>query len=113
MLVPGAPAAHPFGWSVADEESQLSVWAEEASPLLISTDLTTLTPAELAALENPDIIAIDQSGSQAATAVTSASGNIEAVVKNADGGRAVLFANLGTGTRYRHLHAVSARDQHA
>ena len=98
MLVPGAPAAHPFGWSVADEESQLSVWAEEASPLLISTDLTTLTPAELAALENPDIIAIDQSGSQAATAVTSASGNIEAVVKNADGGRAVLFANLGTGT---------------
>lgn len=96
MLVPGAPAAHPFGWSLADEQSQLSVWAEEASPLLISTDLTTLTPAELAALKNPDIIAIDQSGSQAATAVTS--GHIEAVVKPADDGTAVLFANLGTGT---------------
>ena len=95
MLVPGAPAAHPFGWSLADEQSQLSVWAEEASPLLISTDLTTLTPAELAALKNPDIIAIDQSGSQAATAVTS--GHIEAVVKPFDGGTAVLFANLGTG----------------
>lgn len=98
MLVPGTPVAHPFGWSLADEQSQLSVWAEEASPLLISTDLTTLTPAELAALENPDIIAIDQSGSQPATAVTSASGNIEAVFKSADGGTAVLFANLGTGT---------------
>jgi len=51
-----------------------------------------------AALENPDIIAIDQSGSQPATAVTSASGNMEAVFKSADGGTAVLFANLGTGT---------------
>jgi alpha-galactosidase len=96
MLVPGTPAAHPFDWSLTDEESQLSVWAEEASPLLISTNLTTLTSAELAALKNPDIIAIDQSGSQAATAVTS--GHIEAVVKPFDGGTAVLFANLGTGT---------------
>ena len=96
MLVPGTPAAHPFDWSLTDEESQLSVWAEEASPLLISTNLTTLTSAELAALKNPDIIAIDQSGSQAATAITS--GHIEALFKKADGGTAVLFANLGTGT---------------
>jgi alpha-galactosidase len=98
MLVPGAPTAHPFGWSLADEQSQLSVWAEEASPLLISTNLTTLTPEELAALKNPHIIAIDQSGSQPATGVTGAGGNMEAVFKPADGGTAVLFANLGTGT---------------
>lgn len=98
MLVPGTPSAHPFGWSLTDEESQLSVWAEEASPLLISTDLTTLTAAELAALKNPDIIAIDQSGSQPATAITSATGDIEAVFKSFDGGVAVLFANLGSGT---------------
>jgi alpha-galactosidase len=96
MLVPGTLAAHPFGWSLTDEQSQLSVWAEEASPLLISTDLTTLTPDELNALKNPDIITIDQSGSQPATAVTSADGRIEAVFKNADGGTAVLFANLNT-----------------
>jgi alpha-galactosidase len=98
MLVPGTPATHPFGWSLADDESQMSVWAEEASPLLISTDLTTLTPGELAALTNPDIIAIDQSGAQPAAAVTSANGNMEAVFKKADGGTAVLIANLGTGT---------------
>ncbi|HEX4832004.1 MAG TPA: glycoside hydrolase family 27 protein [Trebonia sp.] len=96
MLVPGSPAAHPFGWSLANEQSQLSVWAEEASPLLISTNLTTLTAAELAALKNPDIIAIDQSGSQPATAITS--GHIEAVIKPADGGTALLLANLGTGS---------------
>jgi alpha-galactosidase len=96
MLVPGTPAAHPFGWTLADEQSQLSAWAEEASPLLISTDLTTLTSSELAALKNPDIIAIDQSGSQPATAITS--GSVEAVVKQGDGGQAVLFANTGTGS---------------
>jgi alpha-galactosidase len=96
MLVPGTPAAHPFGWSLADEQSQLSVWAEEASPLLISTDLPTLTPAELAALKNPDIIAIDQSGSQPATAVTS--GHVEALIKKTGNGEAVLLANLGTGS---------------
>lgn len=96
MLVPGTVAAHPFGWSLADEESQLSVWAEEASPLLISTDLTTLTPDELNALKNPDIIAIDQSGSQPSTAITSPDGRIEAVFKPTDGGTAVLFANLDT-----------------
>jgi alpha-galactosidase len=93
-LLTGTPAAHPFGWSLADQQSQLSVWAEEASPLLISSDLTTLTPDELAALKNPHIIAIDQSGTQAATSVMS--GNVEAVYKKADGGTAVLFANLGT-----------------
>lgn len=98
MLVPGTPVAHPFGWSLTDEESQLSVWAEEASPLLISTDLTTLTSSELAALKNPDIIAIDQSGSQPSAAITSASGNMEAVFKSVGGGMAVLFANLGAGT---------------
>jgi alpha-galactosidase len=95
MLVPGTPAAHPFRWSLAGMQSQLSVWAEQSSPLLISTDLTTLTPDELAALKNPDIIAIDRSGSQPSTALIS--GHIEAAIKNADGGQAVLFANLGTG----------------
>ena len=96
MLVPGTPAAHPFDWTLADEQSQLSVWAEEASPLLVSTDLTTLTSDELSAMENPDIIAIDQSGSQPSTAITS--GNIEAVFKQTSIGTAVLFANLGTGS---------------
>jgi hypothetical protein len=59
-------------------------------PLHAFAELTTLTPDELIALKNPDIIAIDQSGSQPSTAVTS--GSIEAVIKSADGGTAALFA---------------------
>lgn len=101
MLVPGRQTAMPFDWSLKEEQSQLSVWAEEASPLLISTDLSTLTPAELAALENPAVISIDQSGAQAAKTVTS--GHIEALVKHADGGLAVLLANLGRGSASGHF----------
>ena len=93
MLVPGNPAAHPFRWTLAEEETQMSVWAQEASPLLISADIGVLSPAELAALENQHMIAIDQSGRQASVFRTV--NHVEAVIKQADGGTAVLFANLG------------------
>ena len=90
MVAPAMPAS---GWSRGDLQSQLSVWAEEASPLLVSANLAALTPAELTDLKNPKMIAIDQSGSQAAIAVMS--DRIEALVKGADGGAAVLLVNLG------------------
>jgi alpha-galactosidase len=48
------------GLSLTEEQSQFTLWAEMASPLLLSTDLSTLTPAELAVVGNPDIIAVDQ-----------------------------------------------------
>jgi alpha-galactosidase len=101
MLVPGKQKAMPFDWSLQEEQSQLSVWAEEASPLLISADLSTLTTAELAALKNPHMLAIDQSGAQASKAVTS--GHVEAVAKEADGGLAILLVNLGAGTARGHF----------
>jgi alpha-galactosidase len=89
-------SAHPFSWTLAEQQSQLSVWAMEASPLIISTDLTALTTDELAILKNPDMLAVNQSGTQAASAVVV--GNMEYVFKGADGGMAVLLVNLGTGT---------------
>jgi alpha-galactosidase len=101
MIVPGKQKAMPFDWSLQEEQSQLSVWAEEASPLLISADLSTLTPVELAALKNPHMLAIDQSGAQASKAVIS--GHVEAVVKQADAGRAILLVNLGAGTAKGHF----------
>jgi alpha-galactosidase len=96
MILPGKQAAMPFDWTLQEQQSQLSVWAVEASPLLMSTDIAKLTLAELDSLKNPHMIAIDQSGAQAAKAVVS--GYIEAVMKpDPEGGMAVLFANLGTG----------------
>jgi len=94
MVAPNFPAS---GWTLADLYNQLSVWAMEASPLLISADIGALPPAALAALKNPHMIAIDQSGEQCSTAIMDA--DIEALMKpHPEGGVAVLFVNLGTDT---------------
>jgi alpha-galactosidase len=94
MLIPGPVTAHHFGWTLAQEQSQLAVWSMEASPLILSTNVPRLTPAELAPLKNPDIIAVDQSGAQAA--LGGLTGSVRYLFKSADGGVAVLLANTGT-----------------
>jgi alpha-galactosidase len=96
MLVPGPVSAHRFNFTVADEESQLAVWAMEASPLILSTNVPELTPAELAPLKNRDMIAVDQSGAQASH--YGMTGTVWYVYKRADGGMAVLLANASPGT---------------
>ena len=94
MIAPAFPAS---GWTLNDLCNQLSVWAMEASPLLISADLGALSPAALDTLKNPHMIAIDQSGEQCSTVIMSE--NIEALMKpDPAGGIAVLFVNLGPGT---------------
>lgn len=95
MIAPNFPAS---GWTLADLHNQLSVWAMEASPLLISADIGALPAAALAALKNPHMIAIDQSGEQCSTVIMN--GDIEALMKpHPEGGIAALFVNLGTDTR--------------
>jgi alpha-galactosidase len=99
MVAPAFPAS---GWTLADLQNQLSVWAMEASPLLISADIGALPPAALAALKNPQMIALDQSGEQCSTVVMT--GDIEALAKpDPEGGIAVLFVNLGTGAAAGHF----------
>jgi alpha-galactosidase len=94
MIASNFPAS---GWTLADLHNQLSVWAMEASPLLISADIAALPPAALAALKNPHMIAIDQSGEQCAKVIMNA--HIQALMKpDPYGGIAVLFVNLGPGT---------------
>ena len=94
MVAPNFPAS---GWTLEDLHNQLSVWAMEASPLLISADIAALPPAALEALKNPHMIAIDQSGQQCSTVIMN--GNIEALLKpDPQGGIAVLFVNLGPET---------------
>lgn len=48
------------GLTPDEMQSQMSLWAIMAAPLISSTDLTKITPAALAILSNPDVIAIDQ-----------------------------------------------------
>ncbi len=94
MLIPGPVTAHHFGWTVQQEQSQLAVWSMEASPLILSTNIPQLTPAELAPLKNPDMLAVDQSGAQASR--SGLNGYVRYLFKPADGGVAVLLANTGT-----------------
>jgi alpha-galactosidase len=94
MVAPNFPAS---GWTLADLHNQLSVWAMEASPLLISADIGALPPPALDALKNPHMIAIDQSGEQCSAVIMNA--DIEALMKpHPEGGVAVLFVNLGSDT---------------
>lgn len=57
MLATGNPK---FNWTVAEQQTQMSIWAELASPLLVSTDLTNMSAATKQILSNQDVIAVDQ-----------------------------------------------------
>ncbi|WP_348263280.1 alpha-galactosidase [Telmatobacter sp. DSM 110680] len=55
MMVVGMP-----GLTDAQSRVHMSLWAISAAPLLAGADLTTLSPATLATLTNPEVIAVDQ-----------------------------------------------------
>jgi alpha-galactosidase len=90
VLLAGNPN---YGWTDAQAVSQMSIWAELASPLIVSTDITTLSPALVADLKNPQMIAIDQSGKQARE-VTSQGPVIAAAKPDPLGGTALLLVNM-------------------
>lgn len=50
------------GLTPAERQTQLSLWALGASPLLLGTDLTHLDALDLAYLKNTAVIAVDQDG---------------------------------------------------
>lgn len=50
------------GISPAERQTQLSLWALGASPLILGVDLTHLDPADLKLLNNTAVLAVDQDG---------------------------------------------------
>ena len=48
------------GLTTDEISSQMSLWAMMASPLISSTDVSKLTPAQVGVLGNADVIAVDQ-----------------------------------------------------
>jgi alpha-galactosidase len=96
-----------LGLSDAQFQTQFSMWAMLAAPLMVSVNLSTLSPPSLATLTNPQMIAIDQDkkGRQgvqvapAAVASTPASANGEAWIKPLEHGKyAVALLNIGDST---------------
>lgn len=50
------------GLTLPERQTQLSLWALAASPLILGADLTSLDPTDLGLLKNRDVISADQDG---------------------------------------------------
>jgi alpha-galactosidase len=91
------------GMSAAQFRSQFSMWAMLAAPLMVSDDLTKISSASLQAVENTEVIAVDQdpAGVQGTLLSTSSSGNGQVWVKPlSDGSRAVALLNRGSSATF-------------
>ncbi|MEV6728327.1 MULTISPECIES: ricin-type beta-trefoil lectin domain protein [unclassified Streptomyces] len=95
FLIAGAP-----GLTAAESRSQVGLWAMMAAPFILSSDVSKLTPAGLAALGNTDLIALDQDPMGRQGAVLSANATFEVLARPlANGDRAVAVLNRSAGTR--------------
>jgi alpha-galactosidase len=85
------------GLDGAQFKAQLSMWAMVAAPLMVSDNLTTVSPASLRALENSEVLAIDQDPAGIQGRLLSTSGEGQVWVKPLYGGqRAVALFNVGS-----------------
>jgi alpha-galactosidase len=85
------------GMSSAQFRTQLSMWAMLAAPLMISDDLTKIGRASLAAVQNTEVITIDQDPRGVQGTLVSSSGNGQVWGKPlTDGSRALALLNRGS-----------------
>jgi len=85
------------GMSATQFRSQLSMWAMLAAPLMISDNLTKISHASLEAVQNTEVIAIDQDPGGVQSTLLSSSANAQVWVKPLiDGARAVALLNRGS-----------------
>jgi len=85
------------GMSAAQFRSQLSMWAMLAAPLMISDNLLEISRASLAAVQDEEVLAVDQDPAGAQGTLLSSSGEGQVWVKPLAGGqRAVALLNRGS-----------------
>jgi len=86
------------GLTDAEQQSQMSLWALGASPLILGTDLTKLNATELGYLKNGRVLAVDQDAIDASRIVNN--GNQQVYSKKEKDGSVVigLFNYSGTGS---------------
>lgn len=89
MLVAGSSNVSPI-----EQQTQFTLWSEMAAPLLISTNLDTISPTALSILSNKDVIAVDQDPlAEQGTVVASGNGYDVLSKPLAGGDRAVVLFN--------------------
>jgi len=95
-LIPMRPLSGG-GLELTQEESttQLVMWAEMASPLIVGSDPRTLPQSMIDTLDNPEIIGVDQDplDIQGVRVATSATGDVYSKVLSGNGQRAVVLLN--------------------
>ena len=85
------------GMSATQFRTQFSMWSMLAAPLMISDNLTKIGPSSLTAVQNSEVIAIDQDPGGVQATLLATSGNGQVWVKPLVGGsRAVALLNRGT-----------------
>ena len=107
------------GSSRLEYTSEFSLWAEMSAPLIASTNIAALTPAELAVYENPNVIAVDQDPLGVPGAPISSAHGLWVLAKRlTGGGRAVVLFNstntaatiatsaAAVGLRARHIYRL-------
>ena len=78
-----------MGLTITEQRSHFSLWALVASPLLIGTDLSQISPDALAILKAPEVIAVSQDalGKQGTRVSASNSSGVECWAKPLHDGR--------------------------
>jgi hypothetical protein len=90
--------APELGMTSTQAQSQFSMWAMVAAPLILGSDPRALSSATISMLENPQVIAIDQDSLGVQGSLVSQSGSGQVWVKPlANGDRAVALFNRGSG----------------
>jgi alpha-galactosidase len=99
-------------YELSEEEStsQLVMWAEMASPLVIGSDPRTLPASMVHTLTNPEIVAVDQDplAVQGVRVATDATGDVYSKVLQGSGERAVVLLNRSGGAAERTVDFADA-----
>ena len=108
------------GLTLAERQTQLSLWALGSSPLILGVDLTHLDPQDLKLLKNTEIIAVDQdsiaakrvldSGSRQVFAKTEANGDAIVGLFNTDATAEKVSIKASEVGLPGNAHGYSAQD---
>ncbi len=86
-----------LGMTSAESQAQFSMWSIVAAPLIIGSDIRSISPATVSMVTNPEVLAIDQDALGVQGTAISTSGNTQVWSKPLAGGdRAVALFNRGT-----------------
>jgi alpha-galactosidase len=87
------------GLTAAESQSQISLWAEMGSPMIMSDNVSGLSAASIAALGNSGVIAVDQDSLGSPGYVVSQNGTLDVLTRPlANGDQAVAILNRSGST---------------